>query len=122
MIHAILTDQALSAILTLTLIAALADLAFGIVDAVKQKAFTLHAVAGFLTDHVLQRVIPILAVAFVASALSAALVGVQNAPTALAAAPAAAWATAWAGVVAYVLETLASLGVHINGIASPAKP
>jgi hypothetical protein len=118
-IEQIIHDQALQAILVLALIASLADLAAGVIAAVVSHTFSVSKIAEFLSTHVLGRVIPIVAVAFVASALSAAVGGIGAAPAVLATAVGAAWATAWAGVIAYVLETLASLGVHVQTVTTP---
>lgn len=123
-ITAIVRDETLAAIVTLAIVAALADFACGVIAALRAGTFNFRELAQFVGTHLLARVVPIAAVAFVASALSAALAGIHNAPAVLVAAPDAAWAAAWAAVIAYVLETVSSLtdslGTIRSGVPKPS--
>lgn len=115
-VQAVIDDQVLALILLVTLLAALLDLVGGVLAAVRSGTFTLGRIADFVGDHVLMRVIPIAALATFASVLSAALAGLPAGDTTsgvLSALPPTVWAAVWAAAIAYVAETLASLGVTV---------
>lgn len=122
MVTAILHDVALQGVILLTLIAALGDFGTGVLSALRSGAFKLDLLAGFVASHLLARALPIILVAGLASILSAAVSGIENAPAVLTGAIAAAWAAAWAGTLAYLLETLASLQSNIKVAAGGDTP
>ena len=109
LIYTILQDQTLQLIALVAVVAALADLLVAVSAAIARKDFDIAVVADFLATHVLARVIPIIGLAFLASALAHGTEGIQDVPDALKALVATTWAAALAGVIAYAAETFASL-------------
>jgi hypothetical protein len=82
---------------------------------------SLAAIADFVGSHILMRVLPIIALAAFASALSAALANpAAGAPATLTALPALAWVAAWTALAAYALETFGSLRDNVQTITTPA--
>jgi hypothetical protein len=119
LITAIVSDPTLQLVALVAIVAALADLAMGVVVALKRGSFALDEVATFLGTHVLARVLPILSLAAIASALSH---GTTNPPAALATLIAGTWAAALAGVLAYAGETVASLQATLTPQPSTKEP
>lgn len=109
LILTILQDQTLQLIALVAIVAALADLLVAVSAAIARKDFDLAVVADFLATHVLARVVPIVGLAFLASALDHGTDAMTDVPAALQALIPATWAAALAGVAAYAAETFASL-------------
>lgn len=116
---AILQDPTLQLIALVAIAAALADLLVAVTAAIARKDFDLAVVADFLATHVLARVIPIVGLAFLASALDHGTASMVDVPAALRALVATTWAAALAGVIAYAAETFASLR---QSVSSPKEP
>ena len=115
LILTILQDQTLQLIALVAVVAALADLLVAVSAAIARKDFDLAVVADFLATHVLARVIPIVGLAFLASALVHGTASMVEVPAALQTLIAATWAAALAGVIAYAGETFAILRQTVGG-------
>jgi hypothetical protein len=125
LIRFVLADQAVGYITMLTILCALADLASGVIAALRAGDFSLAKIAQFLGDHVLIRVIPIVFGALFASSIGFVLnaTGGNVVPegSILRTLPPLLWAATWTGLGAYVLETLASLGVNVKTIQTGVR-
>lgn len=109
LVLSILQDQTLQLIALVAVAAALADLLVAVAASVRRREFDLAVAADFLATHVLARIIPIVGLAFLASALAHGTEGMTDVPEALTLLIAGTWAAALAGVIAYAGETFASL-------------
>lgn len=109
LVLSILHDQTLQLIALVALIAALADLAVAVVAALRRRQLEVDVLADFLATHILARVIPIVALAGLASALANGTASMPDVPAAVSALVGTTWAAALAGVIAYAAETLSSL-------------
>lgn len=114
LVVSILQDQTLQLIALVAIVAALADLLVAVSAAVRRREFDVAVVADFLATHVLARIIPIVGLAFLASALAHGTEGMASVPEALTLLIAGTWAAALAGVIAYAGETFASLRQSIG--------
>lgn len=89
-------------LLLITAAVAALDTLSGIFGAISAKTFSWDVVANFLQTHVLQRVFPILGLAFLSQTLGSGTSG------------AALWGLALAGLAAYVAETVASISSNLS--------
>lgn len=124
LIRDIINDQVLATIIVFAFVLAVIDVIAGIVAAIKSGNFSWGRVADFIPNHVLVAVLPIVAVSVLASACSAVLHNVPDAPQPIPMLPAVLWLAAWGMVIAYLIDTLNSLGVHVNTLrtGTPAPP
>ena len=110
LILAVVEDPAVRLIIELALLVAAADVVVGILKAIRTGTFTRDAVAQFLGNHVLGRIIPIAALAVFASGLTFALGHAPaRVPTDLSVMGSAMYIASWAALAAYALETSKSL-------------
>lgn len=116
LVLSILHDQTLQLIALVAIVAALADLAVAVVAALRRHELDVDVLAEFLATHVLARVIPIVALAALASALANGTASMTDVPAALPALIATTWTAALAGVIAYAAETLSSLQQSIKPV------
>lgn len=116
MLTSLAHDDALWAIALIALVLTLADTAFGVLRAVRDKAFSLDYVAEFLTGHVALRTGPIILLALIASVVSALVAATPDAlPDTIKTFAPGVWVAAWAGLLAYAGETVASLNATRQG-------
>lgn len=115
MIEAIAHDQTLQSILLICLVAALADFVAAVLASLATHSFNALLVSNFVTTHLLNKVLPLVLLAIVASLLGHITDGLPDAPVLLTTAVGAAWTAAVAGVIAYVVTTLASLQATVQG-------
>lgn len=114
LVSAILNDQTLQLIALVAVVAALADLVVAVVAALRRRELDVNVLADFLATHILARVLPIVALAGLAAALAHGTAAMPDVPGPLTALIGTTWAAALAGVVAYAMETLASLQQSIK--------
>jgi hypothetical protein len=115
MLSAIVRDDALWAIALLSLVIGLADWGFAILRALKDKVFSAEYVAEYLTGHVALRFGPIVLLAFIAATVNAVVASAPSLPDTLKAFAPSVTVAAWAGLLAYAVETVASLKATSEG-------
>jgi hypothetical protein len=114
LIRLIVTDQAVQAVLALTLLAALADLVSGTVAALLSGTFSFAYVGQFVASHLLANVLPLLAMAIVSSGLSHVATGSAANDQAVSLLATGAWAATWAGTLTYLASALDSLKKNVT--------